>query len=123
MTLHYDTLSAGAAGIVEDILKACGKEDDLRLRLAVDETVCNIVQYAYPNDGRLDVEITEQPLTITLVDVGQPFNPLEQHAPDTQAALDDRQIGGLGIFLAKQVMKDMQYRYADGTNRLTMHYE
>ena len=59
-------------------------------------------------------------LMIVLRDAGTPFNPLEREDPDVTAAAEDRDIGGLGIFLCKQMMDNIEYRYEDGCNILTM---
>jgi anti-sigma regulatory factor (Ser/Thr protein kinase) len=59
-------------------------------------------------------------LTIELRDAGVPFNPLEREDPDITLAAEEREVGGLGIFLCKQLMDSISYRYEDGNNILTM---
>jgi len=102
-------------------------DEDLRfkLRLSIEETVENVVQYAYKDSiGWMEVEtdLDEKGLmlTVTLKDAGKPFNPLERPDPDINLPLEEREIGGLGIFLCKQLMDEVAYRYEDGCNILTM---
>lgn len=94
------------------------------LRLAIEELAANVISYAYADseDGSLSVEITRQDaqLSITLADSGSPFNPLEHADPDVTLNAEDREIGGLGIFLVKQLMDSVEYEYADGENRTTI---
>ena len=59
-------------------------------------------------------------LTVTLKDAGKKFNPLEMPDPDVNLPLEEREIGGLGIFLCKQFMDEVEYRYEEGCNILTM---
>ena len=104
--------------------------EDLRfkLRLSIEETVENVVQYAYKDSiGWMEVEteLDENGLMLTVIlkDAGKPFNPLEKPDPDINLPLEEREIGGLGIYLCKQFMDDVQYRYEDGCNILTMKKE
>ena len=84
----------------------------------------NIVSYAY-KDGNGFVEvgtrIEDGVLEISFKDAGVRFNPLEKEDPDITLAIEDRPIGGLGIFLCKQMMDDIRYTYENGENRLTMY--
>lgn len=96
-----------------------------KIRLSIEETVENVVSYAYQDGvGWMEVSTELDPagliLKITLKDAGKPFNPLEKEDPNIHASLEERSIGGLGIFLCKQLMDDIQYQYEDGCNVLTM---
>ena len=89
-------------------------DDDLRfkLRLSIEETVENVVQYAYKDGiGWMEVgtalEKNGLTLTITLKDAGKPFNPLEKSDPDINLPLEEREIGGLGIYLCKQYCEEI----------------
>lgn len=102
-------------------------DEDLlfRIRLSIEEAVENVVRYAYDGGiGWLEAGTqinNESPvLTIELRDAGVPFNPLEREDPDISLSADERQIGGLGIFLCKKMMDSISYRYEDGNNILTM---
>ena len=95
------------------------------LKLAVDETATNIILYGYQQvDIKGDVvvlsEISEEWLTVILVDTAAPFNPLTKKMPDADdltRPLDEREIGGLGIFLTIQGVDEFLYEYQDGKNR------
>lgn len=102
-------------------------DEDLRfkLRLSIEETVENVVQYAYKDSiGWMEVETNLDDkalmLTVTLKDAGKPFNPLEMPDPDITLSVEEREIGGLGIYLCKQLMDEVTYRYEEGCNILTM---
>ena len=105
-------------------------DEDLRfkIRLSIEETVENVVQYAYKDSiGWMEVETNLDDkalmLTVTLKDAGKPFNPLEMPDPDISSSVEERKIGGLGIYLCKQLMDEVLYRYEDGCNILTMKKE
>lgn len=94
-----------------------------KIRLCSEEAVTNIVYYAYEGgNGFLDV-VTEAEngcFSITLVDAGIPFDPLSNPDPDITLSAEERHIGGLGIFLCKQMMDEVSYSYKDGCNILNM---
>jgi serine/threonine-protein kinase RsbW len=95
-----------------------------RIVLASEEIIVNIIRYAYPGDSQGTISIScqadEEKLTIVIVDAGVPFDPLAQERPDLDGSLEERSIGGLGIFMASRFMDEMHYRYANGCNHLTM---
>ena len=96
------------------------------LNVALEEAVVNIINYGYPEGTTGFIQLTaefdakEQCLIFTLSDNGKPFNPLGAEDADTESALQDRKIGGLGIFLMRRMMDDIRYSYADGQNQLRM---
>ena len=95
------------------------------LNLAIEEWVANVIGYAYPKGIRGHVELTakvvDDVLTLVIRDHGTPFDPTRQTDVDVDAELNDRQIGGLGIYLVKTIMDTMHYeRTADGYNVLTL---
>ena len=97
------------------------------VNLAIEEALVNSVLYAYPKGTKGEVELTaeweEEPkeLVFTLKDQGIPFNPLEAKEADTTLGLEERPIGGLGIFLVRTLMSEVDYqRTLDGYNVLTM---
>ena len=96
-----------------------------KIRLSIEEAVENVVRYAYDGGlGWIEVGTELDPegvmLTILLRDAGVPFNPLEKADPDITLSAEDREIGGLGIFLCKKMMDNIEYRYEDGCNILIM---
>lgn len=100
-----------------------------KLQLALDESLTNVVMYAYPDQKNMpilleaDVDETEgkRVLVFRLIDQGIPFDPLAS-APEVDVTLsaEERQIGGLGIFLVRQMMDEVTYLRNEGKNILTM---
>ncbi|MDE0309273.1 MAG: SpoIIE family protein phosphatase [Acidiferrobacterales bacterium] len=94
--------------------------------LALDELITNIVSYAFKNDSEksdisLTVSHTANTLQIVLEDSGHPFDPfLEASTPDLEADMDDRQIGGLGVFFVKTLVDKATYERTDNRNRVTL---
>lgn len=97
----------------------------MQIDLVVEEIFVNIANYAY-GDGLgkaiLQVRVLEAPLAIEIVfmDEGMPYNPLEREEPDPDQALEDRKIGGWGIFLVKKNVDEVNYNFAEGKNILTL---
>jgi anti-sigma regulatory factor (Ser/Thr protein kinase) len=97
--------------------------------IAGEEAIVNVLRYAYPDkNGELEliVEHQENPkgVSIELIDSGIAFNPLERLEPDINAPVEDRPIGGLGIFMIKKMMDELNYSRENGQNkfRLIKHY-
>ncbi|MCR5218105.1 ATP-binding protein [Treponema sp.] len=93
-----------------------------KLDLAVEEIFVNIAHYAYLSDGG-DVEVDcvtdeEGFLCVTFTDSGRAYDPLLREDPDITLSVEERAIGGLGIFLTKQFMDEVNYQYLDGKNVL-----
>ncbi len=95
------------------------------LNLVLEEAVTNVIMYAYPQDEEhtmtLKAWTEDGKLTFQLSDQGKPFNPIKE-APqvDTTLSAEERDIGGLGIFLIQQMMDEVEYEYKDNSNVLTM---
>ena len=97
----------------------------MKIDVAVEELFVNIASYAYtPGSGsatvRMEVEEDPKTVVITFVDCGVPYDPLAKEDPDVTLSLNDREIGGLGIFMVKKSMDDMIYAYENGQNVLTI---
>ena len=95
----------------------------LQVDVAIDELFGNIAHYAYnPEVGAatVRVEVTEDPLSvvITFIDNGVPYDPLAKADPDITLSAEERQIGGLGIYMVKKSMDDISYQYKNGQNIL-----
>ena len=95
-----------------------------QLTLAIEEAMVNAMTYAYPADTRgsitLEAESDGKHLKFILTDSGNPFDPTSVREADTSSSLDDRPIGGLGIFLVRQLMDSINYERTNGKNILTI---
>lgn len=93
--------------------------------IAVEEIFVNIAHYAYGGKSgeaviQLDVVPNPKSCKVTFCDRGVPYNPLEKADPDITLSAEDREIGGLGIYMVKQSMDRVEYRYENGCNILTI---
>ena len=103
----------------------CSMKVVMQTELVIEEIFVNIASYAYnPEIGPATfcIEFEENPdaVLMTFIDGGKPYNPLEQDEPDTTLAIEERDIGGLGIFLVKKNVDEISYEYSDGKNILRM---
>ncbi len=103
----------------------CSMKVQMQIDIAIDELFSNIAYYAYkPNtgDATVGVEFFDNPsrVAITFTDSGKPYNPLMKEEPDITLSAEERDIGGLGIFMVKKSMDDMLYEYKDDKNVLTI---
>ena len=112
---------------VEERLEAaeCPPKAQMQIGVAVEEIFVNIASYAYaPGKGEATVRVerAEDPasVTITFIDSGTPYDPLKKADPDVALSAEEREIGGLGIFMTKKLMDDVTYEYRDGRNVLTL---
>jgi anti-sigma regulatory factor (Ser/Thr protein kinase) len=101
----------------------CPMKAQMQIDIAIDELFGNIAHYAYnPEIGKatVRVEVTEDPLAvvITFIDNGVPYDPLAKADPNTTLSAEEREIGGLGIYMVKKSMDDIIYEYKDGQNIL-----
>jgi anti-sigma regulatory factor (Ser/Thr protein kinase) len=97
----------------------------MQISVAAEEIYVNIAHYAYaPETGTvtLRLELQEEPpaVTLTFLDSGIPFNPLDRTDPDVSLPAEEREIGGLGIFMTRKSMDDLRYEFRDGQNVLTL---
>lgn len=110
---------------VEDKLDAagCSMKIKMQISIAVEEIYVNIAHYAYnPGVGNATIKCTVDgdPLQVSIqfMDSGIPFNPLAKEDADTTLSVDEREIGGLGIYMVKKSMDEITYEYKDGKNIL-----
>ena len=101
----------------------CPMKAQTQIDIAIDEIFSNIVHYAYtPEAGnatvRIEIEDNPQAAVITFIDSGVPYDPLSQAEPDITLSADEREIGGLGIFMVKKTMDDLAYEHKNGMNIL-----
>jgi sigma-B regulation protein RsbU (phosphoserine phosphatase) len=115
---------------VNDFVKSIGdelnlpKKDTQNLKLAIEEAVVNVINYAYPTGETGDINIeataTATSLKFKIIDNGVAFAPTDAPDVDTSLTAEERQIGGLGIFLVRQLMDTINYERIEGKNVLTL---
>ena len=112
---------------VDDQLRSmhCPMKLMMQIDVAVEEIFVNVASYAYaPGTGsvtvRTDLQESPRAALITFIDSGVPFNPLAKQDPDVTLSAEEREIGGLGIYMVKKTMDVMRYEYCDGQNLLTL---
>ena len=103
----------------------CPMRAQTQIDIAIDELFGNIAHYAYTpdvGDATVRVEVTGEPLAviITFIDGGVPYDPLKTADPDITLSAEERQIGGLGIYMVKKSMDEITYEYKDGKNILSI---
>ena len=116
-----------ALGFVKSELAdfCCPPKTMLQIAVSVEEIFVNIANYAYaPGFGSVSIgcETGGDPLYVTIEfkDSGEPYDPLQKKDPDITLSAEDREIGGLGIYMVKNFMDYMCYRYENGQNILTL---
>ena len=94
------------------------------LNLVLEEAVVNIIHYAYPKEEHqyiyLSAHMYEGSIVFVLTDTGKEFDPTLTPEADITLSADEREIGGLGIFLIRQIMNEVRYERIDGKNILTL---
>ena len=115
--ISFVTSYAGEHGFAGEKISA--------VELALEEVLVNIIKHAYEESGLEDlIEINcgtdDGSLVIEIIDSGKPFDIFSVREPDIYADIDERRIGGLGIFFVKNLMDDVRYRREDGRNILTL---
>ena len=110
---------------VDEQLEAldCPIKAQMQIDIAIDELFSNIAHYAYhPEVGpaTVRVEVMEDPMAvvITFIDNGVPYDPLSTADPDITLSAEERQIGGLGIYMVKKSIDEVVYEYKNGQNIL-----
>ena len=103
----------------------CSVKSMMQISVAVDEIFTNISSYAYHSGtgkAKIHLDQLSDPcaVQITFIDSGVPYDPLAKEDPDVTLSASERQIGGLGIYMAKKLMDEIRYEYRDGKNILRM---
>ena len=95
-----------------------------RIHLASEEALLNVINYAYPNNyGNIEItyEVKEDKrFVVEIIDWGIPFDPLSLPKPDVEAPIEKRKVGGLGIYLIRTIMDEVNYRRNQDRNILTL---
>lgn len=127
ITALVENLNTVLAFVDEQLeAEGCPMRAQLQIDVAVEEIFVNIAHYAYaPEQGPATIraEIVREPATamvLTFLDEGVPYNPLAKEDPDVTQSAEERQIGGLGIFMVKKSIDTMEYEFKDGKNILTL---
>ena len=114
-------------GFVEETLEGieCPMKTQMAICVAIEEVFVNVAHYAYPDsDGVVNLHIAfdeeSRDITFRMADKGVPFDPLQKTDPDVTLSAEEREIGGLGIFITKKTMDSLSYAYENGENILTM---
>ena len=97
------------------------------IQMALDELLTNIVSYGYEDTDEhwIDVHfgVDDGVLKVEIVDDSKPYNILERDDPDISLSMEDKPIGGLGVFLIKKLMSNVDYYTKEGKNHLVMTKE
>ena len=113
-------------GFIEEIGEEFGLTPDVvfNLNLVLEEAVVNVINYAYPKEDHqwiyLSAKLQEGSIILVLTDTGKEFDPTMAPEADITLSADEREIGGLGIFLIRQIMNEVKYERIDGKNVLTL---
>ena len=114
------------AQFIEEIGEDFSLSPDIvfNLNLVLEEAVVNVINYAYPKEEHqsiyLSAKLLEDSIVFVLTDTGLEFDPTKAPDADITLSADDRPIGGLGIFLIRQIMNEVKYERIDGKNVLTL---
>ena len=96
----------------------------MKLQLAIEEMVTNVIFYAYPEGSSADITLTaesdDKELTFVLSDTGKPFDPTAKKDADIDVNPIDREQGGMGILIVKNIMNEVKYKRLGDINQLTM---
>lgn len=129
LTLHNDINEVPLLGEwTEQLGEELGLDmpDVFQINLALEEAIVNVMNYAYPGESDreiwLEAEGDNQQITFILSDEGKEFDPTKEDDPDLTLSAEEREIGGLGIFLVKQMMKTVRYERKENKNVLTMKW-
>ena len=121
---RVESLADAAAFVEEELEKAdCPMKAAMQINVALEEMFVNVASYAYPVEYgtvRLGVSVDEGSVMLRITDRGIPFDPLARTDPDISLSAEERDIGGLGIFMVKKTMDEVRYERIENQNVLTM---
>lgn len=120
---NINTVTAFVDDLLDEI--DCPMKSKIQIHIVIDEILGNICHYAYKDSvGTVTVSVkyqnTPKTICLTFTDNGIPYNPLETEDPDITLSSEERDIGGLGIYLVKRNMDEIKYEYINKQNRLWM---
>ena len=107
---------------IDNLLSEGGVSNKLifKVNMAIDEIYSNIARYSGATEARVGCNVSENKVSLRFVDNGSPYDPTVKEDPDTTLSADEREIGGLGIYMVKKIMDDISYEYKDGRNILIL---
>jgi serine/threonine-protein kinase RsbW len=110
---------------LEEVMRGAGftEEAILDTQLAVEEAITNVIVHGYKEPGGevvITCYVSSDCVEVEIADTAPRFDPLSMPEPDLESSIDKRRIGGLGVFLIRQVMNGVSYRYENGKNILVM---
>jgi anti-sigma regulatory factor (Ser/Thr protein kinase) len=129
LELTLENRLAAIAGALAEIRRFCeplnvSRREIHQVSLAIDELLSNIIAYAWPEGGehtiRLVLGVADGSLTAELIDDGIPFDPRAVPEPDRSTPLEERRVGGLGVYFAMTLMDGVEYRRVGNENHLTL---
>jgi serine phosphatase RsbU (regulator of sigma subunit)/anti-sigma regulatory factor (Ser/Thr protein kinase) len=116
----FDNTSILAAFVEENLPKEAGAKISHQIAIAFDEIYSNVVKYSKATQFELRLGILDDMIYLVFTDNGIPYNPMESPEPDIEAPIEERRIGGLGLFLVKRTMDYTEHQYFDDKNRFTI---
>ena len=122
--LHFQPIQGKTLGIIDAIMRTeevVSLNDNMWriIRMVVEELVANIVDYPGSNYMNVEISCEKDRFTMCYRDGGVPFNPLEKEPPNFSLPIAQRQVGGLGIYLALTSMDTAEYEFVNGENVFT----
>lgn len=125
MVTRFNPVEGRNAEIIETVMGSQEVSDldmgrQMKLRLCVEEVEENILAYSGTTWVEVSVHSDGDFITVGFEDGGVEFDPLKADEPDLDAPLEERKVGGLGIFLCKQIMDSVEYRFENRCNKFTM---
>jgi len=110
---------------LEEVMRVAGftEEAILDTQLAVEEAITNVIVHGYKEPGGevvITCHVNSDRVEVEIADTAPRFDPLSMPVPDLDGSIEERRIGGLGVFLIRQVMDGVSYRYENGKNILVM---
>ncbi len=104
--------------------QSLSEDVEYQLNLVLDEVVSNVIRHGYrdqrPHEIRVDLDFREGELRIRVEDDGVHFSPLQAPPPDITKPINERRVGGLGLYMVRQIMDSLDYRRENGRNSLVM---
>lgn len=91
-----------------------------KVNMVIDEIYSNIARYSGATEAKVGCNVSENKVILRFIDNGSPYDPTVKEDPDTTLSADERDIGGLGIFMVKKIMDEISYEYKNGRNILIL---